>query len=214
MLVIFLKSLVMNNILDQISEYYASKIKQFGPIPQGVDWNSGESQELRFEVLSNLIQEQEHFSILDFGCGFGSMFEYFNSKYSSFEYIGFDVAEEMITTALNKFPTQENAKWTSSLPIEKIDYVIASGIFNVKLENTNEDWLTYILETLKKIDDITVKGFSFNVLTKYSDTEYMKEYLYYADPSILFDYCKTNFSKNVALLHDYNLYEFSIIVRK
>jgi SAM-dependent methyltransferase len=214
MLVIFLKSLVMNNILDQISEYYASKIKQFGPIPQGVDWNSGESQELRFEVLSNLIQEQEHFSILDFGCGFGSMFEYFNSKYSSFEYIGFDVAEEMITTALNKFPTQENVKWTSSLPIEKIDYVIASGIFNVKLENTNEDWLTYILETLKKIDDITVKGFSFNVLTKYSDTEYMKEYLYYADPSILFDYCKTNFSKNVALLHDYNLYEFSIIVRK
>jgi hypothetical protein len=52
------------------------------------------------------------------------------------------------------------------------------------------------------------------VLTKYSDKEYMKEYLYYADPLYLFDYCKKHFSKNVALLHDYNLYEFSIIVRK
>ncbi|MBM3138043.1 MAG: class I SAM-dependent methyltransferase, partial [Chloroflexi bacterium] len=30
----------------------------------------------------------------------------------------------------------------------------------------------------------------------------------------LFDYCKVNFSKNVALLHDYKLYDFTIIVRK
>ncbi|MNQ42777.1 Methyltransferase domain protein [compost metagenome] len=214
MLLIFLKLLEMNEIHNQISEYYASKIKEFGPIPQGVDWNSAESQELRFEVLSNLIQEQEHFSILDFGCGFGSMFAYFNAKYNSFEYIGFDVAEEMIIAALNKFPKQENAKWTTSLPTRKTDYVIASGIFNVKLENSDEDWLNYILETLKKIDEYSIKGFSFNVLTTYSDAAYMKDYLYYADPSILFDYCKKNFSKNVALLHDYNLYEFSIIVRK
>lgn len=204
----------MNKILNQVSEYYASKIKQFGAIPQGVDWNSTESQELRFEVLSNLILEKENFSILDFGCGFGSMFDYFNSKYNSFKYIGFDVAEEMITAALNKFPEQENTEWTTNMPTEKTDYVIASGIFNVKLENTDEVWLAYILETLKKIDEISVKGFSFNVLTKYSDKEFMKGYLYYADSSLLFDFCKKNFSKNVALLHDYNLYEFSIIVRK
>ncbi|PJJ10952.1 methyltransferase family protein [Flavobacterium sp. 1] len=204
----------MNKIEDQIKGYYSSKIKQFGATPQGVDWNSTASQELRFEVLSNLINEEEHFSILDFGCGFGSMLAYFETKYQSFEYIGFDVSEDMIATALNKFSTQENVKWATSLPIEKTDYVIASGIFNVKLENTNEDWLTYILETLKKIDENCVKGFSFNVLTKYSDKEYMKDYLYYADPLFMFDYCKKHFSKNVALLHDYNLYEFSIIVRK
>lgn len=204
----------MNEIEEQVKGYYSSKIKQFGATPQGVDWNSVESQELRFEVLSSLINNQDHFSILDFGCGFGSMLAYFETKYQSFEYIGFDVSEDMIAAALNKFSTQENVKWETSLPIEKTDYVIASGIFNVKLENTNEDWLTYILETLKKIDENCVKGFSFNVLTKYSDSEYMKEYLYYADPSLLFDYCKKNFSKNVALLHDYNLYEFSIIVRK
>ena len=204
----------MNEIINQVSNYYTSKIKQFGPVPEGVDWNSAVSQELRFEVLSNLIPDQENFSILDFGCGFGSMYDYFSSKYNSFKYIGFDVAEEMIIAALNKFPKQVNTEWTTTLPIEKTDYVIASGIFNVKLENTDEDWLAYILETLKKINENSIKGFSFNVLTKYSDKEYMKKYLYYADPSFLFDYCKINFSKNVALLHDYNLYEFSIIVRK
>ena len=29
-----------------------------------------------------------------------------------------------------------------------------------------------------------------------------------------FDFCKRNFSRNVALLHDYGLYDFTIIVRK
>lgn len=214
MQLIFLKLRVMNKILKQVSDYYTTKIKQFGSTPQGVDWNSVESQKLRFEILSNLIKEEGHFSILDFGCGFGSMFDYFDTKYNSFQYIGFDVSEEMIIAALEKFPEKEYAKWTTSLPIEKADYVIASGIFNVKLENTAEDWLNYVLETIKKMDESANKGFSFNVLTKYSDREYMKEYLYYADPLYLFDYCKKYFSKNVALLHDYNLYEFSIIVRK
>ena len=38
--------------------------------------------------------------------------------------------------------------------------------------------------------------------------------LYYADPCALFDYCKRNFSRNVALLHDYKIYDFTLIVRK
>jgi len=30
----------------------------------------------------------------------------------------------------------------------------------------------------------------------------------------LFDYCKRTYSRDVALLHDYGLYEFTILVRK
>jgi len=57
------------------------------------------------------------------------------------------------------------------------------------------------------------RGFSFNMLTKYSDKEYMRDDLYYADPLFILDFCKRNFSKNVSLLHDYGLYEFTILVR-
>jgi hypothetical protein len=42
----------------------------------------------------------------------------------------------------------------------------------------------------------------------------MRADLYYADPAQVFDYCKRRFSPNVALLHDYGLYEFTILVRK
>jgi hypothetical protein len=74
--------------------------------------------------------------------------------------------------------------------------------------------MQYILETLEKINALSVKGFSFNILTSYSDKEYMKDNLFYADPLFFFDYCKKNFSKNVSLLHDYDLYEFTLLIKK
>ena len=58
------------------------------------------------------------------------------------------------------------------------------------------------------------KGFAFNCLTSYSDRDKMRNDLYYADPSFLFDYCKKKYSKNVAILHDYDLYEFTVLIRK
>ena len=97
---------------------------------------------------------------------------------------------------------------------DKHDYIVSSGIFNIKSDVSDEDWRKYIVETIHMFNQVAVKGFAFNCLTKYSDVEYMKDYLYYADPLYLFDYCKKNFSKNVALLHDYGIYDFTILVRK
>ena len=77
-----------------------------------------------------------------------------------------------------------------------------------------KDWEKYMLGVLDKINLASRKGFSFNALTLYSDKEHMKENLYYSDPCFYFDYCKKNYSKHVALLHDYPLYEFSILVKK
>lgn len=204
-----------DRILKQVNNYYSQKIIKNGATPQGVDWNSVESQELRFDVLSKVITDVANFSVLDYGCGFGSMYDYFKHKYSNFKFIGLDISEEMINEALKKHEQDAASQWLTTITdADKFDFVIASGIFNVRLENTQEDWLIYVLETLQKLNSHSTKGFSFNVLTKYSDKEFMKDYLYYADPLFLFDYCKTNFSKNVALLHDYNLYEFTLIVRK
>jgi cyclopropane fatty-acyl-phospholipid synthase-like methyltransferase len=204
-----------DRILKQVNDYYSQKIIKNGATPQGVDWNSLESQELRFEVLSNVITDAANFSVLDYGCGFGSMYDYFKHKYANFKFIGLDISEEMINEALKKHEQDAASQWLTTLrDTDKFDFVIASGIFNVRLENTQENWLMYVLETIQKLNSHSTKGFSFNVLTKYSDKEFMKDYLYYADPLFLFDYCKTHFSKNVALLHDYNLYEFTLIVRK
>ena len=93
------------------------------------------------------------------------------------------------------------------------DYTVTSGIFNVKLGTGDDEWTQYVLHTVNRIAALSRKGFAFNCLTKYSDPEWMRPDLHYADPLFWFDYGKRHFSKFVALLHDYPLYEFTILVR-
>ncbi len=98
--------------------------------------------------------------------------------------------------------------------LEPADYAVASGVMNVKLEFELETWEEYVRRTIAELDAVGSRGFSFNLLTKYSDADRMRENLYYADPLVLFDHCKRTYSKYVALLHDYPLYEFTMLVRK
>lgn len=206
----------MSKILKEVNDYYTKKVIKHGATPQGVDWNGKESQFLRFSILSRLFENSnKKFSLLDFGCGFGSLIEYLDQTDISCKYYGYDISPKMIETAANLYSNRKDTQFSSSFNSQIFDFTLASGIFNVKGENfSNDEWLSYILETLNQISSNSKLGFSFNCLTKYSDHEFMKDYLYYADPLMLFDYCKTRFGKNVALLHDYNLYEFTIIVRK
>ncbi|HCF28138.1 MAG TPA: SAM-dependent methyltransferase, partial [Cyanobacteria bacterium UBA11049] len=105
------------------------------------------------------------------------------------------------------FTTNENT-------LAVADYTIACGLLSLKLDNSVEQWEKYVLQLLDKLWSLSKNGLAFNSLTKYSDSQLMRPDLYYPDPCFLFDYCKTRFSRNVALLHDYGLYEFTILVRK
>ena len=84
----------------------------------------------------------------------------------------------------------------------------------MKMDSKDTEWEEYIFKTLTQLWELSKKGLAFNSLTMYSDLEKMRPDLYYADPCRIFDFCKKHFSKNVALLHDYDLYEFTILVRK
>ena len=207
--------MAFDKIKKEVSGYYTGKVEQFGTTPRGVDWNSIESQELRFSILQKIIYPAiKKKSVLDYGCGFGSMYAHMKKTHENFQYTGFDISEAMLLEA-KKLYEGKDAKWINSLSAkQKFDYVIASGIFNVKLGSSKKDWNQYILHTLDAMNSCSKKGFSFNVLTQYSDKEYRKNYLYYADPLFLFDHCKKKYSKYVTLLHDYPLYEFTILVKK
>jgi cyclopropane fatty-acyl-phospholipid synthase-like methyltransferase len=204
-----------NKILDTVNDYYTQKVREFGVTPKGVDWNSEESQELRFGQLCQVIKENENFSVLDYGCGYGAMLDFLAKIKNNYSYIGLDISEEMIKNAVETHKNTDHASWRTQLADgEAYDYTIASGIFNVRLGTRDHEWEQYILDTLVKMNSHSTKGFSFNMLTSYSDKEYMRDYLYYADPARFFDFCKRNFSKYVAVLHDYPLYEFTITVKK
>ena len=198
-----------NKLLEKIDNYYSEKISLHGATSKGVDWNGKESHFLRFNELSRVLPKESNFSLLDYGCGFGSLLEYLNNLEVSCDYTGFDISDEMIKKA-KEYYSSDNNRFLTSLDAEiKYDYTIANGIFNVKLDTSDKEWKAYIIDTILKINEFSIKGFSFNILTSYSDLEYRN-----ADPLFYFDFCKKNISKNVALLHNYDLYEFTIIVNK
>lgn len=205
-----------NKIHSEISSYYSSKITTYGDTPQGVDWNGEESQALRFEQLSKVISQSDSpISINDLGCGYGSYYEYLGHLYNKVDYQGIDLSVDMINSALKRHKDKLNIQFiVSDRPNRVSEYSIASGIFNIKQERNDEEWWDYLVETLHTLDKYSSKGFSFNCLTSFSDEDKMRNYLYYSDPMRVFEYCKNNFSRNVALLHDYDLYEFTILVRK
>jgi SAM-dependent methyltransferase len=204
----------LDAVLQKVRQYYDEKLAKYGPIPSGVDWNSFESQTMRFEQLLRILDGSSSFSINDYGCGYGALVDYIVNKGYSFHYRGFDISDRMITKARELHKELRNCEFsTDETRLRRADYTIASGIFNVKLDTDAKKWENYVIRTVRTIARLSEKGFAFNALTKYSDRDRMRSDLYYADPLLLFDYCKRNFSRFVALLHDYPLYEFTILVR-
>ena len=198
-------------ILEQVEKYYTQRINEHGPTPQGVDWNSQESQEVRFAQLLRAIPADPPFTINDYGCGYGALLTYLNSRQSKVQYAGFEISEKMIVEARKLHPGATFVNSEGTLPIA--DHTVASGIFNVRLDTPDDQWREYVCEELHSIRRHSQKGFAFNILTSYSDRDRQRADLYYADPLFFFDYCKRNFSRHVALFHDYPLYEFTVAVR-
>lgn len=194
--------------------YYTSKLEEHGPTPEGVDWNSAESQALRFEQLLTVHRRSGPFSINDYGCGYGALAEFLAERFDDFAYCGFDVSEPMVEQATERLGADPRCRFVSrDDDLGPADYTVASGVFNVRQEARDESWRAYVLDTIDRLAELSSEGFSFNMLTSYSDPEHMRPDLYYGDPRFFFDHCKRNHSRQVALLHDYGLYEFTMIVR-
>lgn len=202
-------------LLAEVAAYYTDKLSQFGETPRGVDWNGEEGQSLRFEQLCQVITPGKPFSVNDLGCGYGALLDFLRRRYAEFSYMGIDVAHDMVRAANLRRGDLSDARFVvGTAPKEVADYGMASGIFNVRQQRDDEEWLAYLYRTLDVLHETSTKGFAFNCLTSYSDDDKKRDYLYYADPGALFDLCMRRYSRHVAVLHDYGLYEFTIIVRK
>jgi SAM-dependent methyltransferase len=200
--------------LDQVKTYFDQRLREHGPSPRGVDWNSEASQKVRFDQLLKVV-EIPKFSILDYGCGYGALADYLVEKGFEVEYFGFDILESAIQMARQIHAGKpQRTFFSATANLSEVDYLVASGIFNVCCDKSFDTWTEYVVSMLEQFNFLSRKGFSCNFLTKYSDADRMRPDLYYADPCFLFDYCKLHFSKNIALLHDYKLYDFTLIVRK
>ena len=205
----------MDHTLRKITDLYTENLSEHGDRSKAVGWSTPESQELRFEKLTEVISEKDKpLTINDYGCGYGAHLDYLLSHgFNVKTYNGYDLSEEMLSKAgkrLEDFKGELNLLQASEITTSA-DYTFVSGTFNVRFESNDQEWMEFIKQKLTMIDASSAKGFSFNLLSKYVDWE--ESHLFYGDPCFWFDFVRSNLARRISLLHDYPLYEWTIVAR-
>jgi SAM-dependent methyltransferase len=202
-------------IVNGVAEYYTSKLALHGATAQGVDWNTKDSHELRHRQFLRLLDGARDATILDLGCGFGDFLRFLRAAGYRGQFVGYDIAPSMIAEASRLHGADESSEWRiGSEPTEIADFAIASGIFNVKGDVPLERWVRYVHDTIEILARAGRLGCAFNVLSTSSDPDRRRPDLYYADACEMLSFCLGRFGRRVALLQDYGLYEFTVIVRR
>ncbi|WP_044559019.1 class I SAM-dependent methyltransferase [Azospirillum sp. B4] len=201
-------------ILTAIGSYYSAKLAEHGTTPRGVDWKDGESQRLRHQQFLRLLADDPQAGVVDLGCGYGDFLAFLRAAGHQGPYAGYDVAPAMIEAARHLHgPAAGHGFHVGALPAAPADYAVASGIFNVMRGATLAEWSDHVWRTVDVLARAGQRGFGFNLLSLSSDPNRRRDDLFYADPAATLRTCLDRFGRHVALLQDYGLWEFTVLVR-
>ena len=162
---------------------------------------------MRFEVLCRGLDLRGK-RILDIGCGLGDFVPWAEGKFGpDFDYLGMDLSEGLVKVARSRFesPRRQFVADTLSSKIhsESFDIAVLSGTLTFK----TSDNLATMGSLLENAWRVSKEAVCCNFMTKYCDFQLEKNYHY--SPEDVFRHAKS-FSQFVNLIHDYELYEFTI----
>ncbi|WP_009987239.1 class I SAM-dependent methyltransferase [Rhizobium sp. Kim5] len=201
-------------IHGRVAGYYSEKVETFGPTAKGADWRDEISQHKRFDQLLLVLETDTTGSLSEIGCGYGALAVYMRQKNLDFEYVGCDISTSMLEAAAEHCRSVDKVSFEQATkPRRPVDYVVASGIFNVRFDYDEKVWLQYVWDTIDDMAASAHKGIAFNCLTAHSDADHMRSNLWYPDPGYVLNHCLKEFGRRVSLAHDYNLYEFTVRIR-
>jgi SAM-dependent methyltransferase len=182
---------------DRLREHYESLYEKYGDSPEAVQYSSVETQEKRFQVLSE-ISDLMGSNILDFGCGLGHFGQYLNSNGIEVDYNGVDIVPRFIDHCRRTFP-KGNFGFLHEFAGKKYDFVFVSGVFNNRME---DNW-SFFREKVRNLFDMAHVGLSFNLMSSYVD--YQDEQLFYVRPEEIFKFIKEEITPFVTVRNDYSI---------
>lgn len=206
----------MRALRAQVRSYYSGKIERHGSTPLGVDWPNTVSQHLRFVQLLKLCDFTKPFSLTDFGCGYGALLEFLALRHADcpVTYRGIDLSPSMVAAAQRRWSSRPDVTFAvgSRCP-QMADYVLASGIFNVRLGQPVPEWKRYVETILADMQRKSRIGFAANFMLPH-DKGRTEQALYRTRPQPWIGFCRKQLGCEVELLTDYGLREFTLLVRR
>ena len=186
-----------------VQHFYDGRFGQYG-VDVRTLWNSRKSQEERFHMLSG-VGSLEHARILDVGCGFGDFFDFLKAQSIEVTYTGIDVQPDILEEAKRRNPenTFQRIDVLEFFPQAKFDFVFASGIFALKMENQ----LDFVKDMLAHMFWLSEKGLAVNFLSSYTTGEKDKD-SYFVDPQEILGLA-LSITPRVVVRHDYRDNDFT-----
>lgn len=201
-------------ILDAVTAHYERALATHGPTAKGVDWKDEDGQRLRHRQFLRLVEHDPEASILDMGCGYGDFLPFLRAHGHRGRYIGLDIAPAMVEAARRLHGEGADRVFLlGAESAEAADYAIASGILNVIRGADPTAWQAYVDGVIEGLARASRRGFAFNMLSLNSDPERRRADLHYADPAAMLAAMIARHGRHAAVLQDYGLWEFTMIVR-
>jgi SAM-dependent methyltransferase len=189
--------------VDQHS-FYSTVLEVYGTTARGVHWNSADSQQIRFQILRQLLPEDlSALTLVDAGCGFGDLYLFLKKETQlPARYIGLDILPTMIDTARERVDREilECDVLRDALP--KADYYLCSGAMN----NLTRDETHLFVERCLAA---SAKGFVFNLLKGQEDGSLYNLFL----PEEIRDLART-LGADCEIVEGYLPHDFSAALRK
>jgi SAM-dependent methyltransferase len=206
---------MMKKFVSKYEEFY----NEYGDSSAGVGWFKAEMTNPRFEALTSHIPK-ESFTILDFGCGLGAMYDWMDLKsFKDFQYIGIDITPNHIEVSKRKFPNSEfylGDVLTDDTILDEIglvDYSVLCGVFTMKINFSDDDMFEFMKNILKKIWSSTRISMSFNLTSDLVD--YKKDDLMHVPFDKITKFVNDELSRNFEIKAHYGgSYEYSVIVNR
>jgi SAM-dependent methyltransferase len=206
----------LEHVYEAIEDYYTAKVSKYGATPLGVDWTCVATQELRFVQLVKICEFSAAFSLNDLGCGYGALLAYLSKRHASADinYFGVDVSGAMIAHARRLYSRRPKIRFAiDSTSPRTADYSVASGIFNVKLEQEIDVWESFIEQTLAGLKAKSRRGFSVNFMLPDRQPHGANEMLYRTAPERWAEFCQDRLDCSVETIAGYGLREFTLLAR-
>ncbi|MBU0672200.1 MAG: class I SAM-dependent methyltransferase [Candidatus Margulisbacteria bacterium] len=207
-------------------DYFEGLLAKHGESFLALDWNSPESQKLRYKIFKDLFvwgKKSTGISILDVGCGFGDLYGYFKAEKllgrHKIRYTGYDVSAKLLEVAKKKYPDGrfELKDILEERHLPKFDYVFCSGVFNIRTGAT-ANHLEFVKEMLLRLYDLANYGIGVNFLSEGAIPISVPEDLnsgryFYFKPEEIMSFCRF-ISNRFIIRHDYHPGDFTVYLFK
>ena len=203
-------------------DYYEELLEKHGDNYLALDWNSPESQKLRYQIFKEIFiygRKASNPSVLDVGCGFGDLLDYFKAEKIKVQYTGFDISQKLIEVARKKQPDGkfEVRDILVERNLAQFDYLFCSGVFNIRMVDRGSH-LEFVKSMLQRMYDLARYGVAANFLSEgvlplAAPEELNTGRYYYFKPEEILSLCRSIAGRYI-VRHDYHPGDFTVYLLK